>query len=280
MQVVRFVDQYRLAAHLYGTSASELRARDAGRDRPTQRWLALDGGAPAGAVTAARRPDGRTFLVFAGSDPATIGPLAAAAGAALARSMHTTVDGSASARLTELRAAGFRTELESEAFEVPFGSALAGLRRAWVPTGLTIRSAAGADPARLFTLDNTLRHITPGTDGWRGDRKWFLDELAEAPPFDPDAYLVAIDEANGEYAAMVRVWRNPTGPRLGFVGVLPQYRNTVIAAALLRQALGAAAGWGHATFATEASTTNRAVHPRLVRLGGVSRGRFLQMVCG
>ncbi len=74
------------------------------------------------------------------------------------------------------------------------------------------------------------------------------------------------------------MWRNPEGPRFGLIGVVRHYRNTVIAAALLKQVLTAAATWGHASFTTETSVLNRAIYPRLKRIGAECVGRFLQLV--
>ena len=76
----------------------------------------------------------------------------------------------------------------------------------------------------------------------------------------------------------MRIWRNPTGPRFGLVGVLRRYRNTTIAAALLKQALTAASGWGHETFTAETSPSNPIIYRRMERVGAESLGQFLQMV--
>jgi GNAT superfamily N-acetyltransferase len=134
------------------------------------------------------------------------------------------------------------------------------------------------DEERLFVLDTTVRQDVPGTDGWRGDREWFREELAEAPPFDPTGYVVAVDDRTGGYVGLCRMWRNREGPRLGLIGVLRRYRATTIASALLRQTLIGAAGWGWETFTTEASVSNRHTHPRLVRIAAERTGRSLQMI--
>jgi GNAT superfamily N-acetyltransferase len=102
--------------------------------------------------------------------------------------------------------------------------------------------------------------------------------LVEAPPFDRAAYLVGVVDGTGEYAGLVRIWRNPSGPRLGLVGVRRPYRSTPLAAALLKQGLAAASRWGHEAFTTETSLSNRAIYPRLTRLGAESLGRSHQLV--
>ncbi len=276
MDVILLTDQYEAAAPLYGKTPEELRARDA--HRPGWRWLARRDGQAVGAVLAQERPDLRTFLSYAGDDLAALRPLTEAAARHLGGRLHTMADEAECGRLAALRTAGFETEMVSERFVIPFERAIAAVDRAWVPSGMSIRPADEVDEDRLFTLDNTLRQDVPGSDGWRGDRQWFREELAESPPFDPSAYLVGMDDRNGEYAALLRIWRNPDGPRLGLIGVVRQYRNTTIAAALLRQGLRAAAGWGHEHLVTETSPDNPVTYQRMARLGAESRGRFLQLV--
>lgn len=277
MKVVRFTDEYDLMADLYGVSPEQLRQRDLQRERPVRRWMAVDGNEIAGAVSTLVRPDRRVFLSFKGSGRSSMTPLATAVRQEVGRPVHTLVDAADAEALAVLEEAGFETELVSERFEIRFDAAMHWLRRAWVPTGMSIQRADAVDEAKLFTLDNTLRQDLVGCDGWRGDRDLFHEELTDGPPFVPSAYLVGVDRDNGEYVGLARVWRNPSGPRLGLLGVLRQYRNTSIAAALLARSLTAASGWGHDTFVTDTSPANPITYPRLRRLAETSLGRFLQM---
>lgn len=278
MEVLRFTDQYELAAVVYDLSSDELRGRDERQGQPLRRWIAVRDGEAVGAVSSWLRPDDRMFLYFVGHDRASYVPLTAAVVEALGRIVYTLVDAGDHEAVQALEAAGFDSELVEERFRIPFDKALGWLERAWIPSGFSIHPADTVDEDRLFTLDNTLRQDTLGTDGWRGDREWFHDELAEAPPFDPSAYLVAIDDGNGEYVGLVRIWRNQTGPRFGLVGVVRQYRNTPIAAALLKQAVTAASKWGYDAFVAEASPANKVIYPRMERIEAESMGQFLQMV--
>jgi hypothetical protein len=77
------------------------------------------------------------------------------------------------------RSAGFELEVTEERFRIRFDRVLAWLRRAWDPSGFSIHPADTVDEDRLFILDNTLRQATPGTDGWRGDRAWFHEDVTE-----------------------------------------------------------------------------------------------------
>jgi len=277
MRVERFHDQYMQAAAAYGTTVEELRERDRNKASPPRRWLALAGNRAAGAVMVATRLDRRTFLSFVCPDPAAYTPLARAVAADVGGRLYTAADAADTEALAALRSAGFVEEYEFERFRVPFAAALAAVARTPLPSGFSVHAADDVDERRLFTLDVTVRQDVPGTEGWRGDRAMFHAELAEAPPFDHSAYLVAVDNENGEYAGLARIWRNASGPRFGLVGVARQYRSTLIGPALIRLALEGAAGWGHETFATEASTANPVTHRRMKRLGE-SLGRDYQLV--
>ncbi len=265
MHVEPFTDQYDAVAALIGRSASELRARVA------PRWLAIDAGRAVAVATATTRPDRRTFVSLAG-DLAAYGELIEAVGAAARRPLHAHADCADAELRGVLAAAGFVEVMVAESFRVRFADALDALHKARTAPWFTLIAAGEADHGRLFTLDNAIRQDVPGADGWRGDRAMFLDELA-----DPAAYAVAVDETNGEYAGLARVWRNPSGPRFGLVGVLRQYRGTRLGPALIRGVLEEAAGWGHESFVTETSLTNRAVHPRLARLAAERLGQWAQM---
>jgi GNAT superfamily N-acetyltransferase len=87
-----------------------------------------------------------------------------------------------------------------------------------------------------------------------------------------------VEDRSGEYVGLIRIWRNPAGPRLGLVGVRRDHRGSPLAPALLERALTAAETWGHPTFETETSSSNRVVYPRMQRVGAESLGRFFQMV--
>lgn len=276
MLVSPFDGDYDAIAPVHGVDATAVRTRDLRLGRP-KRWVAWDEGRAIATVTASPRPDQRLFMSFEGVDDA-IGPLALAAAQELDRPIHALVASSDTIRLDQLTNVGFVIESTIESFDVPFLAARRALRRAWLPAGHRVISAAVADRTRLFELDNLVRNDVPGCDGWLGRREWFDAELDDAPPFDPDAYLVMEHMASCAYVGLVRIWRNPTGPRLGLVGTRRTHRRAPFAAHLLDLALRAASGWGFDTFATEASTANRVTHPALRRLGAMSTGMSHQLV--
>lgn len=277
VQVVRFTDQYELVAPLYGLGANELRARDERQGQTLQRWFAVDDGTPVGAFLTWLRPDDRMFLMFRVTDPRAYNPLTDAAVDALGRSVSTMCDDAETDHLAALQDAGFRIEMTGDRFVIPFDAILRPLERAWVPNGYVIRSVVDVDEDRAFELDNKVRNLVPGTDGWYGDREWFGEEL-RSPEFDPSAYLIAVEEATDTYAGLLRVWRNPDGPRLGLVAVLPEHRVRSLAAALLKQGLKAASEWGFDTLATETSPQNPDTYLGLIRMGLQPVGRFHQLI--
>lgn len=279
MRVEKFVDQDQAAAEAYGISLQQLKQRDANQDQDLYRWLAFDGDRVAGAVTGWLRSDDRMFLMFGCSNPVAYQALTEAVAHDLRRPVYVSADSRHGEDYQEVVDLGYEVEVTSEVFEVPFQPVLRLLGTVSVPSGFRVVSAADVSLKALFDLDNRLRQLVSGTDGWVGDIEWLKSELAESPPFDRDTYLVGLAPA-GAMAGLVRIWRNDDGPRFGMVGTLPRYRRTLIGPALIKTALSAAAGWGHESFLTETSVANRHIHARLKRVGANSVGFIRQLVFG
>lgn len=276
MKVVRFSHEYELVAPIYSMDPTQLRHRDEAQRQSFQRWFAHEDGQAIGAVVTWLRPDDRMFLTFKVEDPQAFEPLVKAVATALHRSLSTTVDLGDADRVAALVDCGFEVETVGEGFRIPFSEVLPMVRRAWVPSGYRIDSVADVDERKAFALDNEIRNLVPGTDGWNGDPDWFHDEL-HSPEFDRDAYLIAVEQATDRYIGLLRIWRNPNGPRLGLIGVLPHHRGKPIAAALLKQGLEAASGWGNDSFVTETSPSNHNTYPRLTTLEAERLGQFAQL---
>jgi GNAT superfamily N-acetyltransferase len=272
VRVVGFVDQYDEIVSLHGRAAEELRAQDEARREPVQRWVAHDGVLTVATATALLRPDRRRFLTFTGELEA-LGPLVRTAAEQLGEDLFASTSMEQPGLLMALQKAGFDTEVASEAFQVRFDAALAGLRRARLPDGFSVVPVQAVDTDQLFALDNTIRSGIRGMEGWQGNWDWFCDELT-----DPAAYLVAVDESNAEYAGLARVWRNEAGARFGLIGVTPRYRGTMLGPGLLRRTLEESSAWGHPTFTAETGVENKNIHHRLRRIAAMSLGVRLQMV--
>ncbi len=258
----------------------ELTGRDTPPDAPSLgRWVTIDDGRAVAGVEARLRPDGRVFLSIHGSDRNAQRLMIATVRTSLARPLHVVCRSGQPADRRALTDIGFETTLIEDLFRVGFRQALAAVARAWVPSGHSIVSASVVDAGRLFELDNQLRRLVPGTEDWKGDRQMFDAELAEAPPFDADGYLIGRDDRTGDLVGLIRFWRNPSGPRLGMIGVLPTRRGTTLGPALLKQGLEAASTWGSDHFVTETSLSNRHVHHRLIALGAEVTGS-LEILAG
>ena len=190
------------------------------RMRPALTWRALDGDLVAGEVSARLRPDNRWFLYFDTWRADAYPPLADAVACDLGRDLYVTLEDAEYDALDACAQAGFAVHRRESYYRIPADRAVAGLAGAVLPAGLDVLSAADADITRLRLLDDALRQDVPGSAGWRWDAEQFRAETF-GPFFDPATYLVAVDRASGEYAALVRIWRNRAGPRLGLIATRP-----------------------------------------------------------
>jgi ribosomal protein S18 acetylase RimI-like enzyme len=233
-------------------------------------WRALDGNVIAGEVSARLRPDARWFLYFDTWHADAYRPLADAVARDLGRDLYVTLEDAEFDALDACAAAGFTVHRRESYYRIATDPAVTGLAGAVLPDGLDILSAANADITRLRLLDDALRQDVPGTDGWRWDPDEFRAETF-GPFFDPATYLVAADQASGEYAGLVRVWRSRGGPRLGLIGVLATYRQRGAARALLGTAFAVLAARGASSVVAEVDDTNA---PALSLLTGLGARRY------
>jgi RimJ/RimL family protein N-acetyltransferase len=233
-------------------------------------WRALDGDVIAGEVSARLRPDARWFLYFDTWRADAYPPLADAVARDLCRDLYVTLEDAEFDALDACVAAGFAVHRRESYYRIPTDAEATGLTGATLPARLDLISAADADITRLRLLDDALRQDVPGTDGWRWDPAEFRDETF-SPFFDPATYLVAVDRATGEYAGLVRVWRNRGGPRLGLIGMLAPYQRGGAARALLGHVFAVLAARGASSVIAEVDDTNE---PSLSLLTGLGARRY------
>lgn len=227
-----------------------------------------------GSATIRERPDGRRFLIVRADDDAAWTDVLTEALAVTDGPVHLTIPATAFGRIDAARALGFVDELRGRQFDVPFEPCLADAGRVPRSTRVALRLADEINPDELFELDTELRGETPGSDGWRGMREWFDEELDSAE-FDPSGYLVAVSVTDGALAGLVRFWRNDPVPSLGLLGVRAAWRHGTVAATLLGGGLRAASTWGADHF--EVHTTRPALIRRLRRLGATEGEGFLRL---
>jgi GNAT superfamily N-acetyltransferase len=247
------------------------------RMRPALTWRALDGDLVAGEVSARLRPDARWFVFFDTWRADAYPPLADAVAGDVGRDIYITLEDAEFDALDACAAAGFVEHRRESYYRIPTDPAVTRLTGAQMPAGLDVLSAADADISRLRLLDDALRQDVPGAQGWRWDPDEFRAETF-SPFFDPATYLVAVDQASGEYAGLVRVWRNRAGPRLGLIAMLAPYRRRGAARALLRQVFGVVAARGATSVMAEVDDTNDASLSLLTGLGARRYGGNVELV--
>jgi ribosomal protein S18 acetylase RimI-like enzyme len=236
------------------------------RMRPALPWRAMDGDLVAGEVSARLRPDNRWFVYFDTWRADAYPPLADAVARDLGRDLFITLQDAEYDALEACAQAGFAVHRRESCYRIPADPAVTGLAGAVLPAGLDVLSAADADITRLRLLDDALRQDVPGCEGWRWDAGEFRAETF-SPFFDPATYLVAVDRASGQYAGLVRIWRNRAGPRLGLIATLARYRRRGVARALLGQAFTVLAARGDMNVVAEVDDTNVASLALLTGLG-------------
>jgi GNAT superfamily N-acetyltransferase len=240
-------------------------------------WRALDGDLVAGEVSARLRPDNRWFLYFdtwrAGAYP----PLADAVARDLGRDLYVTLEDAEYDALDACVEAGFAVQRRESYYRVPADPVVTGLAGAVLPAGLGVVSAADTDITRLRLLDDALRQDVPGSEGWRWDAEEFRAETF-SPFFDPATYLVAVDRVSGQYAGLVRIWRNRASPRLGLIATLAQYRRRGVARALLGRAFAVLAARGEPSVVGEVDDANVASVSLLTGLGARRYGGNVELI--
>lgn len=261
------------ATNLYGLSAERLDQRDT-LQRPVARWFAYEDGVAVGLATAFVRPDRRIFVAHRLISEPAYEPLLERAVDDIVQAVHVTLDRDRPDRIRSAIALGFEPEVDSTTFAVPFDSAIEQAARVRRSTRFELLGAEHVDRDALFELDTDLRRDIPGSNGWRGDRSWFDEEL-KSPEYDPATYLVAVDPNGRGLVGLVRFWRNESGPRLGLLGVRLQHRSGAAAIALAGAGLIAASEWGSKTFSTH--TARRSLQRRLRKIGAIETGGFVQM---
>jgi ribosomal protein S18 acetylase RimI-like enzyme len=244
---------------------------------PALTWRAVDGDLVAGEVSARLRPDNRCFVYFDTWRADAYRPLADAVARDLSRDLYVTLEDGEHDALDACAEAGFAVHRRESYCRIPLDQAVTGLAGAVLPSGFGVLSAASADITWLRLLDDALRQDVPGCEGWLWDAEQFRAETFSRF-FDPATYLVAVDRASGEYAGLVRVWRNRAGPRLGLIATLAPYRRRGVARALLGQAFTVLAARGDTSVVGDVDDTNVASLALLTGLGARRYGGNVELI--
>ncbi|MET0693624.1 MAG: GNAT family N-acetyltransferase [Propionibacteriaceae bacterium] len=245
--------------------------------RPTRTatWNLLRDGAPVASAYAVCRPDRRWFVSVDGWEDADHEPLVNAMIDDLAHDLYTRIDGSDPAALELWSRSGFephRRELEFVFSPDPVRTGLGGVP---LPAGLVLLSAEDVDEGDLRTLDDELRLDVPGSEGWVNDPAEFHDHTFDERSYDPETYLVAVDDQRRQFAGLVRIWANQERSRLGLVAVARSYRRQGLARAMLAAALRPVHERGIEHVMAEADASNVASLTLLRQIGAVQTGSSL-----
>jgi hypothetical protein len=229
-------------------------------------WNARADGQPIGVLRVITRPDGKTFLSTRDCRHDAYDPLITHALVGLHTRVFATVsedDKVAIQRLSNLGFVQYRHEIH---YSIPVDPRLFRSRDTISADGIVLISVAEADLTRLRLLDDELRNLTPGMAGWRWTEPAFRDETF-SDGFDAATYLVAKARRTSSYVGLVRIWLKASGPRFGYVGVLPARRRTRVTYMLLATVFSELHGRGHAEVFTQIDSTNWASNAIARRAG-------------
>lgn len=241
-------------------------------------WHLIRGGKQVAAANALCRPDRRWYVSVDSWDADAYPELVAAMADDVRQDLYTTIDGSDDIEMHRWRELGFEIVRREIEYVIRVATAHAALADARVPDGLVVLQADAVDERGLRELDDALRCEVPGCDDWRNDPAEFHDYTFDERHFDPDTYLVAVDDERRAFAGLVRVWSSPERGRLGLIGVLPDYRRRGLAAALLSAAFRPLVERGTGDITAEADVTNDASNSLLERIGARRTGSSVEMV--
>lgn len=152
-----------------------------------------------------------------------------------------------------LAAAGFVPLRREQVWSIPLPVVAARSFETGVHRLISVRDA---QLDRVTALDNQIRHAIPGTRAWEGSVEELRATLADEE-FDPALYLIAENALTGSYDGLIRVWWRQPLPRLGCVGVVPQWRRTRLAPMLLTSVARTLVDRGVAVVTTETDFDNR-----------------------
>ena len=241
-------------------------------------WAANHGEVAVGKAAALLRPDARCFVIFGACHPDAYRPLLQAIAQHLRRDLYTELGEADVQVLQRLVGLGFAVNRREHTYAIPTDPAVTGLTNVAVPAGFEILTADRVSEDQLRELDEELKQDVPGADGWKWDRQGFRNETYDAPDYDPATYLVAIEQATGRYAGLVRVWNRPSGPRLGLIGVGRPYRRRGLARLLLAQVFAVLHQRGETDVVAEVDIANASSNRLLIGLGARRTGGTIELI--
>jgi GNAT superfamily N-acetyltransferase len=240
-------------------------------------WIAQQGSREVGTASAWVRPDGKVSLSVRTDLPEARKALSTRVLAVMNQDCFVQVSAADPNVIGEWSALGFSEARREEVFVIAVAAAATALADTPRPPGVQVLRLAEVDDDRARLLDDELRNDVPGTAGWRWPVEMWRDELS-SPAYDPELYVIAVDEGDGRYVGLMRAWNNPERPRLGMVGVVRDWRRRGLGAALLARVIGVLHDRGVEEVSTEVDVTNDASLALVRRMGGRVVGAYLELV--
>ena len=192
--------------------------------------------------------------------------------------VYATAEEANEARVRALVRLGFAVQRRELVLRLPTDPAAWNVATAEPPPGVAFARADQIEEEQLRLLDDLLRQDVPGTDGWAWSPEGFREETYDSSDFDPATYLVALDESM-DGIGIARVWMRPE-PRLGLIGVRPDWRRRGVARALLAAVLTAVRQRRARDVRTEVDEGNTASRELLLGFGARTIGASLELVRG
>ena len=242
------------------------------RPSRTATWNLVRDGAPVASAYAVCRPDRRWFVSVDGWQEEDHEPLVNAMVADLPHDLYTRIDGADPRAVEVWSRYGFEPHRREIEFLFSPDPARTGLVNATIPSGLALQPADGVDETTLRELDDQLRNEVPGTEGWVNDPVEFHEFTFNERMFDPETYLVAIDDQRRQFAGLVRIWAINNRSRIGLLGVARPYRRQGLARALLASALAPIHERGVPHVMAEVDASNSAGLAIIRGIGAVETG--------
>jgi ribosomal protein S18 acetylase RimI-like enzyme len=238
-------------------------------------WHALVDDEVAGKAHVVRRPDRRYFVAIDAWRDEVFDALLDAVIDDLPHELSTIAGEEDEEELARWIRRGFEARRRDDEYEIRMDP---GRPLAPAPTGYRLASAADVDIDELRRLDDELRQDVPGTRGWVNDPDEFLEQTVRSPLFHPATFLVAVEEAGGVSAGLVRVAVAPRWAKLGLVGVRPEHRRRGLGRALVAAAFRPLQDVGVRLVLAEADAANEPARALLTGFGARRTGGTFELV--
>jgi GNAT superfamily N-acetyltransferase len=243
---------------------------------PTRLWHALVDDEVAGRAHVVRRPDRRYFVAIDAWRDEVFDALLDAVMHDLPHELATIAAEADDTELARWTRRGFEVRRRVDEYEIPLDDP--GRLFVPVPAGYSLASAADADVDAVRRLDDELRQAMPGTRGWVNDPDDFVQHMLHSTLFHPATSLVAVEQATGGYAGLVRVGVAKRWAKLALVGVRAGHRRRGLGRAMVAAAFQPLRDGGVKLVLAETDTANAPSRALLAGFRARRTGGTLELI--